>query len=211
MTAAARNSAYVKPATTLIALVVLASAAPAPADAARCEGPPGLSAIEQYCETVPSAGGDRSPLGGGGGGSLGGGAGGGSSSGSLGGGAGGGSSSGSATDPIFSPGGVSTTVLKDLRRSGRPGRALAERLKAGRSRPRVARRAPRTEGPSVKGEVKASGGLVHGLVAALGSGGLVPVAVAVLLGLAGLGLIVVGVRRKAAAEDTGGTESGTRD
>lgn len=41
----------------LAALLVLATAGPAAA-APGCEGPPGSSAIDQYCETVPGAGGD---------------------------------------------------------------------------------------------------------------------------------------------------------
>ena len=38
------------------------AACDAPAVAARCEGAPGLSAVQQYCESIPSAGGDRSTL-----------------------------------------------------------------------------------------------------------------------------------------------------
>jgi hypothetical protein len=58
-----------------LALVVLALAAgvlvgplPAQAAPANCQAPPGTSGIDQYCETVPAAGGDQGTRGGGGGG-----------------------------------------------------------------------------------------------------------------------------------------------
>jgi hypothetical protein len=59
-----------------LALAVAALAAgvlvgPLPAQAApvNCQAPPGTSGIDQYCETVPAAGGDQGTSGGGGGGS----------------------------------------------------------------------------------------------------------------------------------------------
>jgi hypothetical protein len=41
------------------AALVLAFLAAAPAAAQTCVAPPGTAAVDQYCETVPSAGGDR--------------------------------------------------------------------------------------------------------------------------------------------------------
>src|SRR6476469_1935605 len=59
-----------------LALAVAALAAgvlvgPLPAQAApvNCQAPPGTSGIDQYCETVPTAGGDQGTSGGSGGGS----------------------------------------------------------------------------------------------------------------------------------------------
>src|SRR4051812_43285616 len=46
--------------TTSLVLVALAAAlAAAPASAQSCKAPPGMSAIDQYCEAIPSPGGDR--------------------------------------------------------------------------------------------------------------------------------------------------------
>src|SRR3954447_7639996 len=46
--------------TTSLVLVALAAALFAvPASAQSCKAPPGMSAIDQYCEAIPSAGGDR--------------------------------------------------------------------------------------------------------------------------------------------------------
>lgn len=44
---------------TVPLVVVAAIAAPAATAAQRCVAPPGTAAVDQYCETVPSAGGDR--------------------------------------------------------------------------------------------------------------------------------------------------------
>lgn len=43
----------------LVLLIVLGLLAPSVASAQRCVAPPGTSAVDEYCETVPSAGGDR--------------------------------------------------------------------------------------------------------------------------------------------------------
>src|SRR3954447_848349 len=46
--------------TTSLVLVALAAAlSAAPASAQSCKAPPGMSAIDQYCEAIPSPGGDR--------------------------------------------------------------------------------------------------------------------------------------------------------
>ena len=44
---------------TALTAVLLASATPAHAAPVNCQAPPGTSAIDQYCETVPGAGGDQ--------------------------------------------------------------------------------------------------------------------------------------------------------
>lgn len=49
----------------IIGALVATLLAAAPAHAQTCEAPPGTGAIDQYCETIPGAKGDRSSLGGG--------------------------------------------------------------------------------------------------------------------------------------------------
>src|SRR5436309_9895999 len=51
-----------------VALGALLGPLPAQAAPANCVAPPGTSGIDQYCETVPAAGGDQGTRGGGGGG-----------------------------------------------------------------------------------------------------------------------------------------------
>jgi hypothetical protein len=91
-----------------LALVVAALAAgvlvgPLPAQAApvNCQAPPGTSGIDQYCETVPTAGGDQGTSGGGGGGS-----------------------SGSSGTSGHVGGGVSRRTATALRNSGAGGKAI---------------------------------------------------------------------------------------
>jgi hypothetical protein len=47
-----------RPGSLVVALLAAAVVA-APASAQSCKAPPGMSAIDQYCEAIPSAGGDR--------------------------------------------------------------------------------------------------------------------------------------------------------
>jgi hypothetical protein len=42
-----------------ISLMLLVLALPAAAQAQSCAAPPGTAAVEEYCETIPAAGGDR--------------------------------------------------------------------------------------------------------------------------------------------------------
>src|SRR4051794_8864030 len=45
--------------TSLVLVALAAALSAAPASAQSCKAPPGMSAIDQYCEAIPSAGGDR--------------------------------------------------------------------------------------------------------------------------------------------------------
>ena len=150
--------------------------ATAPAVAARCEGAPGLSAVQQYCESIPSAGGDRSTLG-----SV--------TSGS-------GASSG---NPYLLPQGVRPAVLRQLRQSGVTGRELAARLAASGSG--GSDRSRRLVQPPVQDEASASGGFVSavsqfgrslGTLGALAAAGLV---------LVGVALVASGARRRGPRPD----------
>jgi hypothetical protein len=155
-----------------IAAVVVSLLAVAPASAARCEGAPGLSAVQQYCETVPSAGGDRSPLGDATGG-------------------GSGAGSGGPAGSFLSPQAVRPAVLRQLRRSGITGRELAARLAAGGS-DRVAR----LRQPAVPDDATVSGGWVKAVSEWGQSLGALGALAAVGLVLTGVALVVTGARRR---------------
>src|SRR3954447_19525859 len=45
--------------TSLVLVALAAALSAAPASAQSCKAPPGMSAIDQYCEAIPSASGDR--------------------------------------------------------------------------------------------------------------------------------------------------------
>ena|SRR5437763_2180366 len=65
-----RSRSVIRLALAVVALTASAAvgALPAQAAPANCVAPPGTSGIDQYCETVPAAGGDTGTRGGGGGG-----------------------------------------------------------------------------------------------------------------------------------------------
>lgn len=103
-------------------LVALASllviAAPTMAQQ-RCEAPPGTAAIDQYCETVPSAGGEREAR----------------------------RPNTPTTDPSRpSASGLDAATARALRAQGPDGRALAEQLEANRSGPSSASEAEAADG-----------------------------------------------------------------